>query len=170
MDREPIGYTEGEFAYFEFANGERYRFKPTSNKSTQKLEKAKNAYTLTKDELKWIRQVLSDYDPSKIEISPSYFYKKKTEYVRNANKGNVRKELDDLRDKLMKVTPQELLELRSKTERERRGIDDFSGIYIIHNGVRDMYYIGQSSKVINRAYQLASLVDKLFRRKPLVLP
>lgn len=42
------------------------------------------------DELNWIRQVLSDYTPK--EISPSYFYLKMTEFERNNNKGNVRKE------------------------------------------------------------------------------
>ncbi|WJE55642.1 hypothetical protein QRE66_27960 (plasmid) [Bacillus cereus] len=93
---------------------------------------------LTEDELNWIRQVLNDYEPG---ISASYFYKKNIEIERNKNKGIVRKELDSLRRKMIKYTPQELLELKSKKVRESRDINNFSGIYIIHNCVRDLYYI-----------------------------
>ncbi|USK62463.1 excinuclease ABC subunit C [Peribacillus asahii] len=153
MGREPIMYTEGEFVYVEYINGERQRFKPTPNNSTHKLEDANSAYILTEDELKWIRQVLSDGDYDSFEISPSYFYKKKTEIERNANKGNVRKELDALRKKMRKFTPQELLELKNEKERKNQGIENFDGIYIIHNCVKDIYYVGQAKGVFNRAYK-----------------
>ncbi|ALC83899.1 MULTISPECIES: GIY-YIG nuclease family protein [Bacillus] len=106
---------------------------------------------LTEDELNWIRHVLSNYKP--FEISPSYFYKMTTEIERNGNKGIVRKELDELRKKMIKVTPQELLEFRNKNVRERRGIYNFSGIYIIHNCVKDIYYVGQAERIFDRAYQ-----------------
>ncbi|RCW74987.1 GIY-YIG nuclease family protein [Saliterribacillus persicus] len=152
MDRDHIGYTQGEFAYIEYVNGERLRFKPTTTNATPRLEKAKNAYTLTEDELKWIRGILRDYNhSSEIEISPSYYYKKKTEYERNENREIVKTELDYLRDKLMKVTPKELLKLRSKTIREAQGIENFSGVYIIHNCVKDMYYVGQAKNIYLRA-------------------
>ncbi|WP_342045147.1 GIY-YIG nuclease family protein [Bacillus sp. OTU530] len=107
----------------------------------------------TEEELVWIREVFSDYDPELFQVAPSYFYKKETEYERNKNRENVRKELDDLRDKLMKVTPEELLELRNENKREQQGIENFSGIYIIHNCVKDIYYVGKAERVFDRAYQ-----------------
>ncbi|MRX52370.1 excinuclease ABC subunit C [Bacillus idriensis] len=112
---------------------------------------------LTEDELSWIRGVLSDYEPG--QVSPSYIHKKKTEYERNRNKDIVRKVLDDLRGKMMKVTPQELLKLRDKNEREQQGIVNFSGIYIIHNCVEDIYYVGQAERVFDRAY-VHFVIDK----------
>lgn len=111
----------------------------------------KDDFMLTKDELDWIRNILIDDKPG--EISPSYFYKKRTEKVRNENIKIVRKELDDLRKQMMKITPQELLELRIKKEREIGGIDNFSGIYILYNCVKDIFYVGQSEKVFDRAYK-----------------
>lgn len=104
---------------------------------------------LTEDELNWIRKVLEDYEPG---ISASYFYRRNTIIERNKNKGNVRKELDSLRKKMIKYTPQELLELKNKKVRESRDVNNFSGIYIIHNCIRDLYYIGQSVKAFDRAY------------------
>jgi hypothetical protein len=105
---------------------------------------------LTEDEVNWISHVLSNYDP--FEISPGYFYKKKTEIERNRNKGIVRKELDHLRKKMIKFTPQELLEFRIKNVRESQGIKNFSGIYIIHNCVKKIYYVGQAERVFDRVY------------------
>lgn len=104
---------------------------------------------LTEDELNWVRSVLLDYDP--LEISPSYIHKKKTELEWFKNKGKVRKELDKLR-KMIKVTPQELIELKDKSVRGILGIKNFAGIYIIHNSVKDIYYVGQSESVFDRAY------------------
>ncbi|WP_234703431.1 GIY-YIG nuclease family protein [Metabacillus indicus] len=106
---------------------------------------------LSEDELSWIRGILSDYDP--FEISPSYFYKKETEIERNKNKVIVRKVLDDLRNQMMKFTPQELIALRNKNEREHQGIENFTGIYIIHNCVEDIYYVGKSVSVFDRPYE-----------------
>lgn len=106
---------------------------------------------LSEDELSWIRGILSDYDP--FEISPSYFYKKEAEIERNKNKGIVRNELDDLRNQMMKFTPQELIQLRNKNERERQLVENFSGIYIIHNCVEDIYYVGQAIRVFDRSYE-----------------
>lgn len=125
----------------------------TEQKIAYQRAVALSAQALTEDERNWIRQVLSDYDPFEIEISPSYFYRKKTIIERNSNKGTVRKELDDLRKKMIKFTPQELLELRNKNLRENRGIENFSGIYVIHNRVKDIYYVGQAERVFDRAYQ-----------------
>ncbi|MCY8098779.1 GIY-YIG nuclease family protein [Bacillus atrophaeus] len=105
---------------------------------------------LSEDELSWIRNVLQDYVPG--EISPSYFYKEITEFERNQNRGKVRKELDALRNKMRRYTPEELLLFKNKKERESEGLHDFSGIYIIHNSDNDTYYVGQAGRVFNRAY------------------
>ncbi|MEC5220035.1 excinuclease ABC subunit C [Bacillus atrophaeus] len=105
---------------------------------------------VTEDELNWIRNVLSDYEPG--EISNSYYIKKKTEFERSQNKEIVRKYLDALRNKRNFYTPQDLLLFRNKKERDSQGLRDFSGIYIIHNSVKDSYYVGQAGRVFNRAY------------------
>ncbi|MFL0445418.1 GIY-YIG nuclease family protein [Bacillus subtilis] len=105
---------------------------------------------LTKDELSWIRCVLQDYEPG--EISPSYFHKEKTEFERNQNREKVRKELDALRNKMKSYTPEELLLFKNKKERESKGLYNFSGIYIIHNSDKDIYYVGQAVRVFDRVY------------------
>ncbi|ADU28482.1 excinuclease ABC C subunit domain-containing protein [Evansella cellulosilytica] len=105
---------------------------------------------LTEDELRWIEMILEDHDP--LEISPSYYHKRKIELEWLNNKGRVRKELDELRKKL-KVTPQQLLELKNDSARREQEIENFPGIYIIHNCVKDIYYIGQSKRVLDRAYK-----------------
>ncbi|UTL74790.1 GIY-YIG nuclease family protein [Bacillus halotolerans] len=105
---------------------------------------------LTKDELSWIRCVLQDFEPGK--ISPSYFYKEKTEFERNQNREKVRKEFDALRNKMISYTPEELLLFKNKKERESKGLNNFSGIYIIHNSDKDIYYVGQAVRVFDRAY------------------
>jgi hypothetical protein len=131
---------------------------------------------ITEDELNWIRQVLSsdfhsdskltevelnwlklvkgegyEYDPTTL---PAHYVRlKKAQFERNTNKEIVRKKLDVLREKIKKFTPQELLELKNKNVRESRGIEDFAGIYIIHNRVLDMYYVGQSDSVFDRLYK-----------------
>lgn len=106
---------------------------------------------LTEEERNWIRQVVSGYDSD--SISPYFFHLKKAQFERNANKENVRKELDAIRKERKKFIPQELIKLRDQKERESRGIENFEGVYIIHNQVKDIYYVGQSKGVFSRAYQ-----------------
>ncbi|KRF59808.1 hypothetical protein ASG99_27060 [Bacillus sp. Soil768D1] len=97
---------------------------------------------LTEDELNWLKQVLGkDYVYDSLNLPLSYVRLKKTRYERMANKGIVRKELDALREKLKKITPQELLELRNKNVRTSRGVEDFAGIYIIHNREKDIFLL-----------------------------
>lgn len=109
---------------------------------------------LTEDELIWLKMVIGEgyeYDPTTL---PAHYVRlKKALFERNTNKEIVRKDLDVLRGKLKKFTPQELLEFKNKNVRESRGIEDFAGIYIIHNRVNDMYYVGQSHSVFDRAYK-----------------
>jgi len=115
---------------------------------------------LTEDELNWLKRVLGDdykYDP--FQLPPHYVRLKKADFERNENKEIVRKELDEIRKKLMKFSPKQLLELRIKNERERRGIYNFCGIYIIHNCENNIYYVGQAERVFDRAY-MHFVIDK----------
>ena len=114
---------------------------------------ALSVQALTEDERSWIRQVVSGYDADSLTISPSYVHLKKIQFERNANKEIVRKELDALSKEIEKFTPQELIKIGNKKERDSRGIEDFEGIYIIHNLVKDIYYVGQSIGVFGRSYK-----------------
>ncbi|MCZ0872756.1 GIY-YIG nuclease family protein [Peribacillus sp. AS_2] len=111
---------------------------------------------LTEDELNWIKQVLvgqygKDYDAI-IKLPPHYVRQKIETVKLKENKGIVRKDLDTLREKMKKFTPKELIELGNKHIRDSKGIENFSGIYIIHNSTKDIYYVGKSVAVFNRAY------------------
>jgi len=115
---------------------------------------ALSVQVLTEEERTWIRQVVNGYDSDSdsLTISPYYVHLKKIQFERNVNKEIVRKELDALRKEIKKFTPQELIKLGNK-ERESQGIENFEGIYIIHNLVKDIYYVGQSIGVFGRAYK-----------------
>ena len=54
------------------------------------------------------------------------------------------RELNELEDNLMSITPEQLFEIR---ERQK----GFTGIYIILNKDKDMVYVGQAQNVFNRA-------------------
>ncbi|TDL92116.1 excinuclease ABC subunit C [Vibrio vulnificus] len=112
---------------------------------------------LTEDELNWIKQVLVgqyglDYDAI-IKLPPRYVRQKIERGKLRENKEIVRKDLDTLREKMKKYTPEELIEVGNKKIRDSRRIENFSGIYIIHNSAKDIYYVGKSEGVFNRAYQ-----------------
>lgn len=56
------------------------------------------------------------------------------------------------------VTPEQLAEMRQATlkgrgNRTSKVIDDFVGVYIIYNKTKNMYYVGQAKKVLQRANQ-----------------
>ena len=102
---------------------------------------------LTENELSWIRDVLGEPEPLE-ELSPSYIYRKALEIERTQNKALVRKELDDLRKKIPKYTPNDFRELRNKGTNEY-----LVGIYLIYNYDRDLYYVGQSKDMVKRVYQ-----------------
>ena len=107
---------------------------------------------LTENELTWIRDVLSDYDPFG-EISHSYLYKLKLDDERNRNKGSIRRELDELQNQTTKYDPQEFWQLKNEQMSESRETGGISGIYIIHNCDRDLHYVGQSKNMVNRVFQ-----------------
>ncbi|KON69628.1 hypothetical protein AKG34_13295 [Peribacillus butanolivorans] len=104
----------------------------------------------TEDELKWIGEVLNEDDRDPLEISKRYYYKKKAEAEREANKETVRKELDAFRIKTIEFSPHELLLLKNK--REKLNVDNFKGIYIIFNRDNGLHYVGQAENVFDRAY------------------
>ena len=106
---------------------------------------------LTRKELEWIKETLSDYNP--FEISPSYFYRKNVEIEREKNKGTIREKLDILRGEMPKYSPQDLRELRNNDISEIQGINNLVGIYIIYNRDRGIYYVGQAKNMVKRAHQ-----------------
>ncbi|WP_282137370.1 GIY-YIG nuclease family protein [Rossellomorea aquimaris] len=153
MNRESISYSNGEYVYIEYVNGERIRFKPSTNNTSQKVERASPVYILTENELNWISRVLKQNEPScKLEIKPSYFYQKEIDRQLSENKENVRKKLDQLRVKLEGFTPEALIELRNNNIREQKRYKNFPGIYIIYNCNEDIYYIGKAEKIFDRSF------------------
>jgi GIY-YIG catalytic domain len=65
----------------------------------------------------------------------------------------VRNQFDNLRSNSKKFTPEEMIELSNKDVRKTCGIDNFAGIYIIHNVFRNNFYVGKSIEVYSRAYK-----------------
>ncbi|MGG4266192.1 GIY-YIG nuclease family protein [Peribacillus simplex] len=111
---------------------------------------------LTEDDLNWLKKISEDYGyyyDGLIKLPTHYVRLKKTLFEQEANKEIVRKDLDSIRENVEKFTPKELIELGNKNVRESRGIRNFAGIYIIHNRLKDIYYVGQSKGVFGRAYQ-----------------
>lgn len=106
----------------------------------------------TRVELKWMKRVLTIKKKSVDEVSASYIYRQTTVFERDKKRKIVRRELEDLRFKLEIYTPEEVLKLANEHERSSLGINNFSGVYIIHNYTRDFYYIGQSVKVFSRIH------------------
>lgn len=141
MKREFISYAEGDFIYIEYINGEREKLKQSSKESKYVLDHKSNTFKFTEEELNFIGKVLKEPN-SEFEISPSYWYKKRTEYNRNKNKEIFRMELDKIRKKTKDLTPGELISISTL---------NVSGIYIIYNYAKDKYYVGQGEKVYKRA-------------------
>lgn len=106
---------------------------------------------LTEDEIEWIRETLSSHKSDGIKAS--YHYRIQIENEREANKANVRRELDQLRMNEPLFRPEELIRLRTKTERTALRMENFAGIYVIYNHVRNMFYIGQALNLFDRAYE-----------------
>ncbi|MFC7322367.1 GIY-YIG nuclease family protein [Halobacillus campisalis] len=113
-------------------------------------------YNLTEDELNWLKQISEDYGSdydALIKLSPDYIRLKKVQFEIKASSENTRKDLDTIRNNLKKFTPEELIVLRNKDVREEKGIKNIAGIYIIHNTVKDNYYVGKSRRIFGRAYE-----------------
>lgn len=68
---------------------------------------------------------------------------------------NIKKKIKKLADNVLEITPEEFFKIRNSSNggRGRKHIStqyDFSGIYIIYNHTKNMYYIGQGKKVFQR--------------------
>ncbi|PAD85001.1 hypothetical protein CHH57_01435 [Niallia circulans] len=105
----------------------------------------------SESELSWMREVLKD--DGVLRISPSYFYKLKTDYERNSKREQTRKELDLIRNRNKKYSPEDLLKLKNYNIRRQLNMEDIAGIYVIHNVDLDKYYIGQAKSIFDRVYQ-----------------
>lgn len=68
---------------------------------------------------------------------------------------NIKKKIKGLSDSVLEITPEEFFKIRNSSNggRGRKHISteyDFSGVYIIYNHTKDMYYVGQGKKVFQR--------------------
>ncbi|TYS57323.1 excinuclease ABC subunit C [Sutcliffiella horikoshii] len=113
-------------------------------------------FMLKEDELIWLKQISEDYNlnyDAIVKLSPNYIRLKKVQFEKYSNKENVREKIDYLRSNLKEYTPEELIVLRTKKARQDMGLENFIGIYIIYNHVRNSYYVGKSGGVFSRAYK-----------------
>ena len=74
----------------------------------------------------------------------------------------IKKEKEDIRQKIyylsqnsLELSPDEFMEIRNKKFGDRGGAlytnkFNFPGVYILHNKTKDLYYVGQGKKVLNR--------------------
>ncbi|MDZ5782396.1 GIY-YIG nuclease family protein [Marinococcus luteus] len=108
---------------------------------------------ITKAQRELLRNLLSKKNEGSMEISASYIYRRNAEAERNANKKSTREKLNALRNQTRKFTPEELLEFKTSINKENTSLKNRAGIYIIHNGTKDMYYVGQAKRMFNRARQ-----------------
>ena len=70
----------------------------------------------------------------------------------------VRQKIRQLADNSLELTPEEFMEMRNASYggRGRKHIStemEFAGVYILLNKSKDMYYVGQGKKVLNRVNQ-----------------
>lgn len=68
---------------------------------------------------------------------------------------NIKKKIKGLADNVLEITPEEFFKIRNSSNggRGRKHIStkyDFSGVYIIYNHTKNMYYVGQGKKVFQR--------------------
>ena len=68
---------------------------------------------------------------------------------------NIKRKIRGLADNVLEITPAEFFKIRNTCSgcRGRQYIStnyDFTGVYIIHNHTKDMYYVGQGKKVLKR--------------------
>ncbi len=120
-------------------------FRDCESEFFNKIEFNQYVYSLIFD-------ALNDYNPKEPSISPFYFHRKKAMRELVQNKEKIRTYLDKLRMESERYSPQEIILLGEKGKREKRGIENFSGIYIIHNIDLDFYYVGQSEAIFNRIH------------------
>ena len=75
--------------------------------------------------------------------------------VRIVRTANIKKKIKGLASNALEITPEEFFKIRKSSNggRGRKYIStkyDFSGVYIIYNHTKNMYYVGQGKKVFQR--------------------
>ena len=75
--------------------------------------------------------------------------------IRGHQKKKIREQIYELADSTLELTPEEFLEIRNKSFGGRgRALYSnnysFSGVYILHNKSKDLYYVGQGKQILNR--------------------
>ncbi len=68
---------------------------------------------------------------------------------------NIKKKIKELANNALEITPRKFFEIRNASNggRGRKHIstqNDFSGVYILYNHTKNMYYVGQAKKVFQR--------------------
>lgn len=73
-------------------------------------------------------------------------------FVLGHKKKKIRGQIHELANNNLELTPEEFFEMRNtKVGRELYSNNyNFSGVYILHNKSKDLYYVGQGKKVFNR--------------------
>lgn len=76
----------------------------------------------------------------------------------SAQKRKYKERIRAFANESFELTPEEFFKMRNKSlgGKGRKHIsteEEFTGVYIIHNKTRDMYYVGQSKKVLQRVNQ-----------------
>lgn len=91
-----------------------------------------------------------------------------TFYLINKKKKEINKKIDELASGVVEYTPEEFFDLRNfsfggKNKPKYALTKNFAGVYIIYNKTKDMYYIGQSLKILNRVNNhLLAKVTEMF--------
>lgn len=70
-------------------------------------------------------------------------------------KRKIRTTIKYLQNNEIELSPQEFMEMRSKSfggrgKKSYALTQNFSGVYILHNKTKDLYYVGQGQQVLNR--------------------
>lgn len=70
-------------------------------------------------------------------------------------KRKIRTTIKHLQNNEIELSPQEFMEMRSKSfggrgKKSYALTQNFSGVYILHNKTKDLYYVGQGQQVLNR--------------------
>lgn len=61
-----------------------------------------------------------------------------------------KRQIKRLASDVPEISPQHFFELRDKVRKKTGGDKKFSGVYILHNKTKDIYYVGQGIQVPNR--------------------
>lgn len=74
--------------------------------------------------------------------------------IQGIQEKKINKKIQDLANNSLELSPEDYLALRDKKvfgEKVRHAnTQNFSGVYVLHNKTKDLYYVGQSIKVLDR--------------------